>query len=426
MTSQIEKLTQGILSLCSQIIEFDIELKVTGFIKVIADEQIALPIQLKETIYCSELTSNTTNKPHRSKWADASNTLSDDNLESNQELQIKVEEPEDEKKGEVSTPSIENMIGKKRNTQATPASAKTARVLGKIRKRPLMKSMTVLYDEKDKVSTDIMPLPEHISDITPVFPCLMCRLPPSSADVDKKSDQGHDPDTTIESITNMDREHHGTVEHSNPNGGSSVSSNKIADTFRTFETEEELLSHGKSYHKDVKTFECLKCSQIVSSFQKFHQHLYMKHEDIKNYSCKICSKCFVWGAHVVKHAEIHGTRKYICHVCPGDVTFFKLLEYRNHMKVEHTEVTCEHCRFVSSSQKTHIEHMKLIHPDKSIPAESMVLQVVSPGEVPKPQAVAAEAGEDIRNKVFVTKRMTKQGRPFKVTGKGNVVWDPKN
>ncbi len=419
MAPQIEKLTQGILSLCTQLIEFDIELKVTGFIKVIADDKITFPIHFKETVQFSELTSDSRNKGHFDATASATCNVSDDNIESDQELERKAEEPEDEEgcvkcqqqtNGIVTFPITDN-----KSTRSNQLSEKTNGISRKHRKkRRLMKSVTVLYDEeKDKVLNNIVPLPEHISDITPVFPCFMCRLPSSNTDKALKKPDQH-PDSAGGSIPTVELEHSRTMEHSNLSEKVSLTSNKSIHIFRTFETEEELLSHGRLDHKDVKTFECSKCSEIFSSFVKFHQHLYTKHEDIRNYLCKICNKRFIWAAHVVKHAEIHGTHKYICHDCPQQETFFTMMEYRNHLKAEHTEVTCEYCKFVSTSQKAHTEHMKSMHPDEGRPRDSIIMQLVSQQEVPKPQAIAAAATEDIQNKVFVTERMTKEGRPFKV------------
>ncbi len=194
------------------------------------------------------------------------------------------------------------------------------------------------------------------------------------------------------------------------------------NTKSTFQSEYHLFTHGKVKHRDLLSvgYKCKDCEQTFPSFFRLHNHSYQVHLQLRNYTCSRCDKLFTWARELKKHADAHSSLKFTCTKCPWPgKQFHNYSKFICHLKTGHIEQECRKCfeRFSSKEElKAHFQDVHVANRKKRrrIHWEELFKQKtvkeVKSRQLPKPQ-VGLKSKKDV---VFVRK-VNRKGKEAKVT-----------
>ena len=190
-----------------------------------------------------------------------------------------------------------------------------------------------------------------------------------------------------------------------------------------FNTEHKLFTHGRIDHRDKLRYgyKCQECNQTFRSFFKLHNHHYHRHSKIKNYSCKSCSKQFIWALEIRRHSKEHESVTHMCMKCPWPgKSFYNYSRYAYHIKTGHKETKCKKCDETFKSREDLRNHFREAHIIQRIKRRKRKMAEIVKGktikevklrEVPKPQIGLSEAD---KNTVFLRTVRSKSGKETKV------------
>lgn len=361
-----KRLTEGIVKLVEELIDYKTEVNIGGFIKITADKCNEFPITLRE---------------YKKKEMSP--------MKKRKKITVGTEECNKErpasKKRKLSIDATHNVNvkspSKKLNStcnKLTESVENSQTAAANIERSELYQEIPSTADEHSPIKKSIRRKERKPQDVTEVegsFPCVMCRS------------QGK-------------------------------------DVF--FNIEHKLLTHGRIHHRDQlrNGYKCQECNQTFRSFFKLHNHHYHRHSKMKNYFCKSCNKQFTWALEIRRHSKEHESVTHMCMKCPWPgKSFHNYSRYVYHLKTGHKETKCKKCHETFKSREELRNHFREAHIIQRIKRRKRKMAEIVKGktikevklrEVPKPQIGLSETD---KNTVFLRTVKSKSGKETKVTCK---------
>ncbi|XP_065365344.1 zinc finger protein 808-like [Calliphora vicina] len=135
---------------------------------------------------------------------------------------------------------------------------------------------------------------------------------------------------------------------------------------KTFERQQDLVSHVRSMHPNSKAYKCRVCSNLFSHIQSLSRHMNSHKEAVVLHECEYCTKPFIRVDDLKRHIRVHtGERPYSCSFC--DKSFQQLNDLKLHEEKHYitNNFGCNQCDMDFKSRNGLYMHKKRHHNDKT-------------------------------------------------------------